>query len=141
MFTISVSQLRRVLWLDAASGVGLALAHLGFSDPLERWLGLPGTWLGVSGVIVLAAALFAGSMAARATPPRLGVRLLATGNLLWLAASAWVVWGSGLALTPWGEAWVLAQAVFVLLLVELQWWGSGPARHNLAAAAAVSVAR
>lgn len=134
MFTISVSQLRRVLWLDAASGVGLAVAHLGLSDPLERWLGLPRAWLGVSGVIVLAAALFAGSLAARAAPPQMGVRLLATGNLFWVVASAWVVWGSGLALTPWGEAWVLAQAAFVLLLAELQWWGSRMARPGLTAA-------
>ena len=141
MLTLSVSNLRRVLWLDAVSGVGLALAHVGLSDLLHRWLGLPASWLGVSGAIVLGAALLAGSLAARAAPPRWGVRLLAAGNLLWVVASAWVVWGAGLVLTPWGEVWVLAQAAFVLLLAELQWWGSRPARHNLATAVAVSAAR
>ena len=78
--------------------------------------------------------LASAAMAFDVTPPavsrrlaalekRLGVRLLATGNLLWVAASAWVVWGSGLALTPWGEAWVLVQAVFVLLLAGLAGMG------------------
>lgn len=141
MLTVSVSNLRRVLWVDAASGLTLALTHVALSDLLQQWLGLPARWLWVSGLIVLGAALLSGSLAARATPPRWGVRLLAAGNLLWVAASLWVVWGAELALTPWGEAWVLAQAAFVLLLADLEWLGSRSVRRDPALAAAVSVAR
>ena len=141
MLTVSVSNLRRVLWVDAASGLTLALAHVALSDQLQQWLGLPARWLWASGVIVLGAALLSGSLAARAAPPRWGVRLLAAGNLLWVAASLWVVWGAGLALTPWGEVWVLAQAGFVLLLADLEWLGSREVWREGPQAPAVSVAR
>ena len=124
MLNVSVSALRRVLWLDAASGLGMALAHFGFSDQLSEWLGLPLAWLQVSGVIVCGAALLSGMLASRVSPPAAGVRLLAAGNFLWVAASVWAVWGAGLTLTSLGMVWVLLQAVFVFVLAELEWAGS-----------------
>ena len=105
MLNLSVSALRRVLWLDAASGLGMAVAHVGFSDLLTEWLGLPLAWLQVS-----------------------GVRLLAAGNFLWVAASVWAVWGAGLPLTTLGVLWVLLQAAFVFWLAELEWAGSRQAQ-------------
>ncbi|WP_342128369.1 hypothetical protein [Hydrogenophaga sp. OTU3427] len=124
MLNLSVPALRRVLWLDASSGLAMALAHFGMSGQLSRWLGLPPAWLLVSGLVVLGAALLSGSLAWRAAPPAAGVRLLAVGNFGWVAASVWAVWGAGLALTTLGVAWVLAQAAFVLVLAELEWAGS-----------------
>ena len=124
MLNLSVSALRRVLWLDAASGLGMAVAHFGFSGLLSHWLGLPLVWLQVSGAIVCGAVLLSGALASRAQPPAAGVRLLAAGNFLWVAASVWAVWGAGLALTTLGVVWVLLQAVFVLGLAELEWAGS-----------------
>lgn len=128
MLNLSVSALRRVLWLDAASGLGMAVAHFGFSDLLSEWLGLPLAWLQVSGVIVCGAALLSGALASRAHPPA-GVRLLAAGNFLWVAASVWAVWGAGLALTTLGVVWVLLQAAFVFGLAELEWAGSRQAQR------------
>ncbi|MBW8314454.1 MAG: hypothetical protein K0M73_06170 [Hydrogenophaga sp.] len=128
MLNLSVSALRRVLWLDAASGLGMAVAHFGFSDLLSEWLGLPLAWLQVSGVIVCGAALLSGVLASRAHPPAAGVRLLAAGNFLWVAASVWAVWGAGLALTTLGVVWVLLQAAFVFGLAELEWAGSRQAQ-------------
>ena len=128
MLNLSVSALRRVLWLDAASGLGMAVAHFGFSDLLSEWLGLPLAWLQVSGVIVCGAALLSGALASRAHPPAAGVRLLAAGNFLWVAASVWAVWGAGLALTTLGVVWVLLQAAFVFGLAELEWAGSRQAQ-------------
>lgn len=124
MLNLSVSALRRVLWLDAASGLGMAVAHFGLSDLLSDWLGLPLAWLQVSGVIVCGAALLSGALASRALPPAVGVRLLAAGNFLWVAASVWVAWGAGLPLTSLGVVWVLLQAVFAFGLAELEWAGS-----------------
>ena len=128
MLNLSVSALRRVLWLDAASGLGMAVAHFGFSDLLSEWLGLPLAWLQVSGVIVCGAALLSGALASRPRPPAAGVRLLAAGNFLWVAASVWAVWGAGLPLTTLGAVWVLLQAAFVFALAELEWAGSRQAQ-------------
>ena len=128
MLNLSVSALRRALWLDAASGLGMAVAHFGFSDLLSERLGLPLAWLQVSGVIVCGAALLSGALASRAHPPAAGVRLLAAGNFLWVAASVWAVWGAGLPLTTLGAVWVLLQAAFVLGLAELEWAGSRQAQ-------------
>jgi len=128
MLNLSVSALRRVLWLDAASGLGMAVAHFGFSDLLTEWLGLPLAWLQVSGVIVCGAALLSGVLTSRTLPPAAGVRLLAAGNFLWVAASVWAVWGAGLALTTLGAVWVLLQAAFVFGLAELEWAGSRQAQ-------------
>jgi hypothetical protein len=128
MLNLSVSALRRVLWLDAASGLGMAVAHFGFSDLLTGWLGLPLAWLQVSGVIVCGAALLSGALASRPRPPAAGVRLLAAGNFLWVAASVWAVWGAGLPLTTLGAVWVLLQAAFVFGLAELEWAGSRQAQ-------------
>lgn len=124
MLNLSLVALRRVLWLDAVSGLGMAIAHFGFPAVLAQWLGLPERWLLASGAVVVVAVLLSAGLAWRAAPPQLGVRVLAVGNLLWVLASAWVVWGAGLSLTPLGVAWVLAQAVWVLVLAELEWMGS-----------------
>ena len=129
MLNLSVSALRRVLWLDAASGLGMAVAHFVFSGLLSEWQGLPLAWLQVSGVIVCGAALLSGALASRAHPPAAGVRLLAAGNFLWVAASVWAVWGAGLALTTLGVVWVLLQAAFVFGLAELEWAGSRQAQR------------
>lgn len=133
MLNVSVSALRRVLWLDAVSGLVMALAHFGFSSRLSEWLGLPLAWLQVSGVVVFGAALLSGALALRSHPPAAGVRLLAAGNFVWVAASVWAVLGAGLTLTTLGMAWVLLQAVFVFVLAELEWAGSRQPRPLAAA--------
>lgn len=124
MLNVSVSALRRVLWLDAAGALGMTVAHFGFPGLLSDWLGLPQVWLQVSGVIGCGTVLLSGALASRALPPAAGVRLLAAGNFVWVAASVWAVWGAGLALTSVGVAWVLLQAVFVFVLAELEWAGT-----------------
>ena len=124
MFKVSSTTLRRVLAIDAVLGLGMGLSHLALSDSLSTWLGLPLAWLQVAAVIVLVAASMAGWLATRHSPPGGGVRLLAMGNLGWVAASLWVALGAGLALTPLGLAWVLLQAAVVFVLAELEWVGA-----------------
>ena len=111
--------LRRVLWLDAASGAGMGLAHLGLSGWLAAWLGYPPAWLLASGLVVLPFALLAATLARRTRMA--GVRLLAVGNFAWVAVSAVVLFSGVGQPTALGQVYVLAQAAFVLLLAELQW--------------------
>lgn len=124
MFHVSASTLRRVLWLDAASGIAMGLSHAALADPLSVWTGIPAVWLEIAAVIVFGAAALAAWLASRASPPPAGVRLLAAGNFAWVAASGWLAFGAGLPLTALGLGWVLVQAVSVLLLAELEWAGS-----------------
>lgn len=124
MFTLSIPSLRRVLWLDAVAGWGMALSHLVLAGPLSAWLGIPAAWLQVAAIAVLAPASWAAWLASRREPPAAGVRLLAAVNFAWVAASAWLAFGAGLALTALGLAWVLLQAAMVFVLAELEWAGS-----------------
>ena len=132
MFSISASTLRRVLWLDAASGIGMGLSHLALAEPLSGWTGIPVAWLQVAAVIVFGAAALAAWLATRASPAAAGVRILATGNFAWVAASLWLAFGEGLPLTALGLTWVLLQAVTVLVLAEVEWAGSRQARGLVA---------
>lgn len=124
MFTVSPTTLRRVLWTDAASGLGMGLSHLALAEPLSAWTGIPAMWLQVTAGIVFGAAALAGWLATRAEPPAGGVRFLAVGNFIWVAASLWLAFGAGLPLTALGLGWVLAQAVVVLVMAELEWAGA-----------------
>lgn len=125
MFNVSESTLRRVLWLDAASGLAMGLSHFALAGPLSAWTGIPAVWLEVAAVIVLGAASVAAWLASRSSPPAAGVRLLAAGNFAWVAASVWLAFGAGLPLTTLGLGWLLAQALMVLLLAEIEWAGAG----------------
>lgn len=121
MFTIRSSTLRRVLWLDAASGLGMCLSHGLGSALIAPWMGIPAYVLQLAALIVLAAASLAAWLASRPQLPSTGVRFLALGNFAWVVASAWLVWGSGMALTPLGQGWVVLQGLVVLVLAELEW--------------------
>jgi hypothetical protein len=133
MFTVSASTLRRVLWLDAASGMVTGLSHLVLAEPLSDWTGIPAAWLQLAAMIVFGAASLAAWLATRASPPFAGVRFLAAGNFAWVAASLWLAFGAGLPITALGLGWVLMQAVTVLVLAELEWAGAGQSQ-GLAAA-------
>lgn len=128
MFNVSASTLRRVLWLDAASGLGMGLSHLALAEPLSGWTGIPAAWLQVAALVVFGAASLAAWLASRTDTPAGGVKLLAAGNFAWVAASLWLAFGAGLSLTTLGLVWVLAQAVMVLVMAELEWAGARRAR-------------
>lgn len=133
MFSVSASTLRRVLWTDAASGIVMGLSHLVLAEPLADWTGIPVAWLHVAALVVFGAAALATWLVIRAEPPAGGVRLLAVGNFVWVAASLWLAFGSGLPLTTLGLSWVLAQAAVVLVMAELEWAGSRKAQGTVMA--------
>lgn len=113
--------LRGVLWADAASCFASGALQLAALDALPRLFGLPQLLLLDTGVFLVAYALLAAWAASRPVPPRGWVALFAAGNLAWAA-------GCGLAVallqpTALGVAWIVMQAIAVLVLADLQWMG------------------
>ena len=117
----SPAGLRRVLWADALSGSGSAALHLALTGSLSTLLGLPGVLLTGSGIALLVYVALAGSLALQATPSRALLSLLVIGNFAWVAACLVLLVGSQVAPTLLGQAYLVVQAVAVLVLAELQW--------------------
>ena len=128
--------LSRVMWADAASCAATGALQVGFTDALARLTGLPGGLLVGTGLFLLAYAAAAAAMARRATPPRTLIGLVAVGNFGWAAACAALLASGVFAVTALGVAWVIAQAVTVVLLAEAQWMGLRATRQPRAGLAA-----
>ena len=128
--------LSRVMWADAASCAATGALQVGFTDALARLTGLPGGLLVGTGLFLLAYAAAAAAMARRATPPRTLIALVAVGNFGWAAACAALLASGVFAVTALGVAWVIAQAVTVVLLAEAQWMGLRATRQPRAGLAA-----
>ncbi len=128
--------LSRVMWLDAASCAATGALQVGLTDALARLTGLPAGLLLGSGVFLLAYAAAAAAMASRSTPPRTLIGLVVLGNFGWAAACAALLASGMFAVTALGMAWVIAQAVTVVLLAEAQWMGLRASRSTALAVAA-----
>ncbi len=129
--------LSRVMWADAASCAATGALQLGATGALAGLTGLPAPLLVATGAFLLAYAAAAGWMAVRAVPPRRLIGLVIAGNLGWAAGCVALLAIGGAAITPPGWAWVLAQAVTVVVLARLQWVGlrrSRPAAGGMVAA-------
>ncbi len=115
--------LRLSLTLDAAASGALGVLLATAGNLLDDPLGIPAAVLvGVGGFLVAyAAALwFIGS---RPKVSRPAVRVVAAGNLLWVAASVIAAAAGWWSPTTLGTALVLAQAAAVALFAELQLTG------------------
>jgi hypothetical protein len=111
--------------------------QLAFTGALAKLTGLPGPLLLGTGIFLLAYAAAAAWMAGRDVPPRRLIGLVAVGNFGWAVACVALLAIGGAAIAPLGWAWVIAQAVTVLVLAELQWMGlrhRRPARSGAVAA-------
>ena len=115
--------LHRVLWADAAACLASGLLQVVFTRPLSSLLGLPESLLGATGVFLVAYALLVALVARNPVVPRPMVWVLVAGNLLWAADCAAVLLGGWVAPTALGTAYVAVQALTVLVLAELQWFG------------------
>lgn len=117
----SPAGLRRVLWADALSGSGTAVLHLALAGALSTLLGLPGALLSASGMLLLLYVALAGALALQATPSRALLGTLVVGNFAWALACLALLFGGLVSPTPLGQAYLVVQAVAVLVLAELQW--------------------
>jgi len=115
--------LHRVLWADAASCLATGLLQLLFTGQLARLLGLPPALLTGTGLFLLVYAAAVALVATRQPLPRPVVWLFVAGNVIWAIDCVVLLLSGWIAPTPLGEAWILAQALTVAVLAELQFMG------------------
>ncbi|WP_372001361.1 hypothetical protein P7L68_20955 [Tistrella mobilis] len=121
--TITPTLLRRVLWLDALSGLGMAALFLIAGGLVSDLTGLPRGLLTGTAMVLIVIAGGILLIAARDPLPRLAVRTLAIVNLLWVVDSIALLIFGWVDPTSLGYALVIGQAVVVAVLAELQLLG------------------
>ena len=124
MFATSSSDfLRRVLMTDAlataATGLLLALGA-GHLSPL---FGLPLVLLREAGIVLLPFAALVAYVATRAQLSRRWVWAIIICNALWVADSIVLLMSGWVSPTLIGQIFVMAQALVVALLAELEYFG------------------
>jgi hypothetical protein len=102
-----------------------------FAVQLEPLLGLPYPLLQYAGLALLPIGGFMAWLAVQSRLPKRGVSAVIAGNALWAAASVALLFV--LSPSALGYAFVIAQAVAVAALAELEY--AGLRRQRLAAAA------
>ena len=113
--------LRRVLYIDAATCVATGALLSLDSSPLAPMLGLPAELLFYAGLSLFPIAAFMLWVAMRRDIPRPGVWLVILGNAGWVVGSIALLFAY--YTTVLGLAFVIAQAVVVALLAELEHTG------------------
>ncbi|MFN4097441.1 MAG: hypothetical protein ACK4GG_11795 [Sphingomonas sp.] len=131
--TMSIRNLKTILVLDAVTCAGVFAAGLLAADPVGALFGLPAQVVSIGGWICLAAALLMIVAARQAVPNAALVKLIAIGNLGWVAASFAVLATFAGQMTGLGITVVTVQALGVLGFAILEWKGA------VAPAAAVTV--
>lgn len=118
---MSILNLKNILIADAITCGGVFAAGLLAAGPVGALLGLSENIVAIGGWICLAAALLM-IVAARQTAPNPAlVKLIALGNLGWVAASFTVVATFAAQMTGIGLAVVIVQAFGVLGFAILEW--------------------
>ena len=115
--------LRNVLWADAASCLGSGALQLAGGAALAQLLNLPQVLLVATGAFLLVYAAAVAWTATRDPLPRALVGLFAAGNAAWALGCVALLATGVLQPSAWGVAWIVAQAVTVAVLAELQWTG------------------
>ena len=113
--------LRRVLMVDAATCVATGLLMTLFATPLSTLLGLPAVLLAYAGASLFPIAGFMAWLALRREVLLWGAWVVTLGNVGWLAGSVLVLLLT--SPTGLGYAFVIAQAVVVAFLTELEYVG------------------
>src|SRR5688572_3717166 len=129
---VNWSLLRLALLADAAASGIMGVLLAAAADPLAAWFGLPLALLREVGLLLIPYAGLLIYLAGRQTTPRLPAQLIIAGNVLWVIGSVALLISSLVAPTTLGTAFVIAQALIVAILAELQLLGLK--RQRLAAA-------
>ena len=116
--------LRLALIADAVASGALALLHVAAAAPLAAALALPQPLLAASGAFLLGWAALLARLARRRSPAPAWIAAVIAGNVLWSAGclaapAAGLLQPSGL-----GMAYLMLQAVAVLVFAALQFVGS-----------------
>jgi hypothetical protein len=115
--------LRRALMLDAAASGATALLAIVAAGFLEGLLGLPEALLRGAGLVLVPYVAFVAYTGLRETVSRTAVWTIIAANALWAIASALLLVSGWVAPNALGYAFVIAQALVVALLGELQYMG------------------
>lgn len=115
--------LRLALKLDAVASGALGALLLVTATVLDDLLGIPLALLVPVGLFLLAYAAFVWIVGTRRRINRTAAWIVVALNLVWVADSVVVVLAGLFSLTGLGVAFVLAQAVAVLLFADLQFLG------------------
>ena len=115
--------LRRALILDALASGATGLLMIAGADLVEGLLGLPAALLRGAGLVLVPYVAFVVYAGTRETISRPAVWIIIIANVAWAAASALLLVSGWVAPTALGYAFVIAQAVVVALLGELQYMG------------------
>lgn len=115
--------LRRILWLDAATGVATGALQLLLPGFLAGLLGLPEALLVASGWLLLVYVAGIAFIATRQFVHAELVWALIAANLLWVLGCLALLFGGLVTPTLLGQVFIAVQALAVGLLAELQWFG------------------
>jgi hypothetical protein len=117
------SFLRRVLTIDAVfSGVS-GIAMIAFAAAFANLLQLPVELISEAGIVLVPFAAFVGFVASRREPARLPVWAIIAINIVWAVDSIVLLFSGWVAPNALGYAVVIAQAVGVLVLADLEYMG------------------
>jgi hypothetical protein len=115
--------LRRVLLADAAISGATGVAMIVGANALEARLGVPAWLLRSAGIAFLPFAAMVWLAATRASLPRGAVLAVIVLNVLWAVECVLLLATGWLDPTPFGVAFIVAQAITVVVLAELEWVG------------------
>ncbi|MGH7490582.1 MAG: hypothetical protein ACREMY_33965 [bacterium] len=115
--------LRRALILDALASGATALLMIAGAGLVEGLLGLPAALLRGAGLVLVPYVAFVVYAGTRDIISRSAVWMIIVANMAWAAASALLLVSGWVSPTALGYAFVIAQAVVVALLGELQYMG------------------
>ena len=124
--------LRQALLSDAVTSAACGLLMLLGAGPLSGLLGLPEMLLRLAGAVLLPYAAFIAYLGLREQLQRPIVWAVVIGNVIWTADSLLLLMSAWVEPTRAGYAFVIAQALVVLMYAELQYMGL---RRSEAAAA------
>jgi hypothetical protein len=114
--------LRHVLWADAIASGATGLVMIAGAGVLESLLGLPSALTREAGIILVPFAVLVAIVATRARISRVAVWTIIAANAAWTIGSFGLLAG-GVATTALGYAFVIAQALVVAILAELEYAG------------------
>ena len=115
--------LRTALTADAIVSGGVAALQLTFASWLSELLMLPRAQLVESGVFLVAYAVLLVVLARSARVPSTVVGVIVLGNIAWAAGCLGLLAADALAPSRFGVAFVLVQAVAVVVFAALEYVG------------------
>jgi len=115
--------LRQALVADATTSAAFGLLMLIGAGPLSGILGLPEMLLRIAGFVLLPYAGFIGWLGVHGTISKPVAWAVVLGNALWVIDSLLLLVSGWVSPTSAGTAFVIAQALVVLMYAEFQYVG------------------